>query len=84
MKVVYYEGTLQGYVSSVSEVRSREGTLGVCAVCVVFLSPEHLMLVRLDPVRSADPPMISGMMAARTFNTSSDLITIMMMIRGMV
>ena len=32
------------------------------------------MLVRLDPVRSADPPMISGMMAANTFNTSSDLM----------
>ena len=32
------------------------------------------MLVRLDPVRSADPPTISGIMAANTLRTSSDLV----------
>jgi hypothetical protein len=32
-------------------------------------------LVKLDPVRSAEPPTISGMAAARVLRTSSDLAT---------
>ena len=55
-----------------------EGVYLLMLMCVGWVGgvgdlPEHLMLVRLDPVRSADPPTISGMIAARTFNTSSDL-----------
>ena len=39
-------------------------------MCVTF------RLVRFEPVRSADPPTISGIAAARVFSTSSDLVAI--------
>ena len=37
-----------------------------------------LRLVRFELVRSADPPTISGITAARAFNTSSDLCSVVL------